>query len=860
MSALGELGRRLHMLAQRRRWRRELEEEMLLHRALRGDDRRFGNELNLRERSQAQWGWTWLETWLQDGRHGLRLLARTPLITALALVSLALGIGATTALFSLADAVIWRPLPVAHPEQIVQLTNNSEGPDWPAFSNPYWEQVRNAKGLFAGAFATGNASLRLPGLPRRFQALWVSGGYFNVLGLHPERGRLLSPGDDDRGCPAVADISAAFWRSHYGGAASAVGAMLQLSGHDFQIVGVTPPGFFGTDVGDGFDAALPLCTEALVRGKDSLLGRKNGGFLELFARLAPHESPAQAEARLEAARPLLAAGVPADERATWRVTLHGAANGWSGLRLEQGLALEILLGVAGLVWLLACANLAALMRARAEARRPEIAVRAALGAGRARLLRQLLTESLLLATGGALLGWALAAWACQAAVRFWSYSPHYPLRLNLAPDSRVLGFAIVMTLATALLVGLAPALCASDANLAAAAQRRSTVALGWRLTAIQMALALVLAAGAGLFARSLARLTGPAKGFDSDNVALVEPAAYATPAEAENPGAALRRRALLARLRALAGVTVAAASQNLPVQRSSWAVKLARAIPPSPARMVWANAISPGYFAALRQPLLAGRDFGDADTGAPVIILNLAAARVFFPHGHALGQTMSSADYGYKSAGARVVGIVADAKYLDLRRAPPPEVYFPLHAQSYAWAWFELRSPLPPATLERQARAVLGREAQLTTYTSLMDAGIKPEILLARLAELFGGLALALAGLGLYGVTAYRATRRRREFGIRMTLGADAAAIAAGVLREAAGALAAGLAAGLLLAWALTQTLRAALGKLLFDISARDLSTWLAAAAALAATAALAAWLPARRAAHAEPLAALREE
>ncbi len=506
------------------------------------------------------------------------------------------------------------------------------------------------------------------------------------------------------------------------------------------------------------------------------------------------------------------------------------------------------------------------MLARAAARRPEAAVRAALGASRLRLIRQMLSESILLALGGALLGWALAVWACQATVRFWAYSPQYPITLNLRPDARVLAFAIGITLATALLVGLLPALRASAANLAASARRETpAAALGWRLIAGQMALALVLLAGAGLFARSLARLAGPAKGFNAKQVLLVRFPSVPhdiTPAQARALEA--ERRVLLPRLRALPGIAAAASSMIIPSQGSTTRSKLGLATPGAPQRLVLDNFIAGDYFAALQTPLLRGRAFAPSDAGAAVVILNAALARRLFLHGGALGSDIASrVGFITPHPAYRVVGIVANAKYYSLTIPAPPAAYFPIPRRGCAECTIYLRSQLPQALLAREIRPLLtgaNAGAELATLQSVMDSGIKPQRQLALLSELFGVLALVLAGLGLYGVTAYNAARRRREFGIRVALGATSGAIAAQVLRGAAVALASGLAAGFFLAWLLTSVLRAEMGKLLFGITARDASTWVLAAIALAVVAALASWWPARRAAHADAMASLREE
>ncbi|MGH9476680.1 MAG: ADOP family duplicated permease [Terriglobales bacterium] len=861
MSIFGELGRRLRMLAGRRRGRRELEEEMRLHRELRGNEKKFGNELQLRERAQAQWGWTYLETWAQDARHGLRLLARTPLITALALVSLGLGIGATTALFTLANAVLLRPLPVSHPEQLMQVFTREPKMPRPSssFTNPMWEQVRDHQDVFSKAFAWSGTqfSLRQSGERLVARGAYVSGDYFATLGIKAERGRLIGPRDDVRNCPNVADISDAFWHSQFGGSPAALGATLQLGGDAgraaFTVIGVMPAGFTGTDVGWREDIAAPLCTER------SFTDIRDAWWLLVMGRLKPDVSEAAAQARLQTQAPeWMAATVPPDWPAAGqqayrarRMSLepggHGAS--WAGQR--YGAALEVLLVIAGLILLVACANLAALMLARAAARRQELAVRRALGAGRGRLIRQLLTETALLALGGLGLGAAFAVWACGAAQAL------LKLQLALAPDARVLGVAIGAAGLTALLVGLAPALAASKGSSRRTAGRRAAVAA--------VAVALVLLASAALFLRSFANLAGAHLGFDPQQVALLE-VSSPDPTQAPPPAIVAARVQALAALRALPGVRSASASFMIPTQGLQWDTPVhsrTGAIDDT-----FLNAISPGYFATLRTPVVAGRDFTRADRqgGAPVAIVNHSAARLLFPHGPVLGQELTQGD-GKDTRQARVVGVVADARYVSVRDAPPPQVYFPLQQlpEAFPTTSFELRSSLPLPMLTREVKTAMAAADPAATYRiesfpGMLAGLLLPERMLAWLAGLFGGLALLLTAIGLYGIMAYSAERRKREFGIRMALGAQPRSVLRLALGDAGRVLALGIAIGAGLSWIAARAAQATLGKLLYGLHATDTATLAAAAALLAAVSLFAAWLPARRAARVDPMRTLREE
>lgn len=870
--------RRLAMWFTRRRWRRELAEEMAVHReyrtgstpepatANRPPGTGFGNELRLLEESQQVWLWRWLEELAGDARHGLKLLARTPLITALALASLALGIGATTAVFTLAEAVVFRPLPVAQPQELVQL---HYARDRQAFSDAVFDAIRDGQHAFSAVWAEGNSYITLSSSPPvTAHAVYVSGSYFAALGLRPQRGRFFAARDHAQPCPLVAVISDTFWHSHFGGAASAVGAALAVRGHAVTVVGITPRSFFGTEVGQDFGVAFPLCAEPVLSSYD-LLNQRSGGWLMLFGRLRSGIAPAAAQADLDwlqaAVDTALPAGISAAERRNYRLRFDSAANGSPWLRGGLGLPLEILLSVTGIILLLACANLSGLMMARASARRMEIATRVALGAGRWRLVRQLLTESALLAGGGAALGCAAAVWACQAAVRFWS-PPHGHLLLSLAPDGRILGFALAVTLMTVLLVGLGPALASTRAAAASARPRAGRI-----LAAAQLAMALVLLAAAGVFLRSFRQLTGPVKGFDARGLAVITSINYqfvAGPAEAQ----------LASRLQALPGVVAVSASLFAPTQESSWGGGGLGVVPApggaitSTVPGVFLNAVSTGYFTMLRTPLLAGRTFDDSDRPGrpPVVVVNQSLASRIASGDKALGRYLEvPLAPAQPAVVARVVGVVADAKYLQLDRVAPPTAYVPLAQAQATGHWglpsFYLRSRVSSAALAHEvaplAAAVSPRSLiTVEPFTELVDRSVTPQQFLAILSELFGGLALLLSAIGLYGVVAYNATRRRAEFGIRVALGATPAAIRRLVLGDAAVTLALGAASGLALAWLGGHAARAALGTLLYGIHPTDTPTLLGAAALLAALSLAAAWLPARRAARADPLASLRQE
>src|SRR6185437_3870205 len=855
--------RRLLALFRWRSRRREVDAEIALHRELLADDRKFGNPLRLRERSLEVWGWGWLESLLQDVRHGLRLLARTPVATALALLSLTLGIGANTALFSLTDALLLRPLPVAHPEQLVRFGFRT--PNHADFSNPMWEQLRDRQRALDAVFAYAPAIFDLdPGGAETATGMYVSGSYFSSLGVPAERGALLTPADDRRGCPAVADISDRFWRSHFAAAPGAVGATLTLNGHAATVIGVFPAPFLGPQVGWGGDIVVPICQSDALRGFRSLLVA-NSWWLAVGGRLRPGESASDATAILAAQQQIWKAALPpgmdAQERQDFGLRLSPGGRGSSDLQGSYGESLEILLAVAGFVLLVACANLAGLMLARAAARRQELAVRLALGASRGRLLRQLLTESLLLALGGAAGGAVFAAWACAATEHFLSTAA-VGMALHLTPDLRVLAFALGLTLGTALLIGAMPAQSALR-GAAEAPRPQSSPApqgAGW-LVAAQLALALLLVSAAGLFLRSFANLTGPAKGFATRGIVLAT--ITAPKGERLPPG-------LDAKLRAIPGIEALSASMVVPAQGSSRGpgIEAVGGATRSAPDALW-NAVTPGFFFELRTPLLLGREFESTDSAnsPAVAILNQRLARILFPGTNALGKLIRQTTFQGPGPSAAVVGVVADVKYTALQRAAPAAAYFPVAQQPHParLLTFYLQTSRGEAGLAADLhrvteQALPGGRIRVETYDSLQAAGVKPERLLATLSEGFGALALLLAAIGLYGALAYDASRRRREFGVRTALGAEQAAIRRLVLRQAGSRLLAGTAAGLALAWIVGGMAQHGLAKLLYGVQATDAGTLLGAAALLAAVGLAAAWLPARRAARADPMLALREE
>ncbi|HLX00217.1 MAG TPA: ABC transporter permease [Candidatus Acidoferrales bacterium] len=853
--------------------------------------REFGNETIVREVTRDMWGWRWIENFLQDVRYGLRMLRKNPGFTAVAVLTLALGISANTAIFSLVDTVMLKVLPVQNPEELVQLATiqpQSDGEPNPYYTNPLWEQIRDSQDIFSSDFAWSDWTLNLAqgGAAQNVNASYVSGNYFNSLGVNPAAGRLLTASDDYRGCPGTAVLSYGFWQEHYGGGPNAVGSMLSLNAHPFQVVGVTSPGFFGVDVGHKFDVAIPICSEAIIHGKNTMLAMRSSWWIEIMGRPKAGISREQLNARLRVLSPgIFAATVPPNWKPDMQqkylkriLNASPSATGISNLRRTYTQPLRMLMVVVGLVLLIACANIASLMLARSAARRKEIAVRLAMGASRFRLIRQLLTECILLSCAGAVLGVLFARWGCAVLVRLISTTRN-PIFLQLTLDSRVLAFTAGVAILTGLLFGILPAFRSTHVSLASAmkgsqaeeSESHSHSRPGRWIVASQVALSLVLMIVAGLFLRSFTNLLTLDAGFDRSNVLLVNSNFH----NANIPPVQFdaMERQILDRLKALPGVISVSQSVLTPLSRNQWDNYLfvdGGGGPTGDDADAYLNYVSPGYFTTLRSPILAGRDFNAGDTaGAPFVgIVNETLARKFFPHTDPIGRYVHlEPEQGKPPDPIRIVGILKDAKYNSLRDETPPTAYFPfaqLNALTYGVIdnpVFEVRTTSPPATLAHAAeQAITGLNKAIDlnfgTLQQQVDDSLRQEQLLATLSGFFGGLALFLAMIGLYGVLAYMVTQRRKEIGIRMALGAGSSAILRLILRDVAILLAAGIAAGLGLSlWAtrLVQTM-------LFELSARDTGTITLAIALLAVVALVAGYLPARRASRMDPNAILHDE
>jgi predicted permease len=824
----------------------------------------------------------------RDLRHGVRLLRLNPGFAIVAMLSLALGVGANTAIFQLLDAVRIRTLPVADPGELVEvrIDNAKNGRSGqfsgrrPMLTNPQFEELRQHQQAFSGlaAWGTSRFNMATRGEARNATGLWVNGEFFSTLGIKPLLGRLLTPADDVRGCAAPSLVASyGFWQRELGGDASAIGRTIVLEQHAYQVVGVTPPQFFGLEVGRTFDVAMPLCSEALFR-VESALDKRDVWFLALFGRLKPGWTKERATAQLAAISPnLFQATLPPKYRTddtasylTFKFAAFPAATGVSSLRRDYETPLWMLLWTTGLVLVIACANLANLMLARATAREREIAVRLAIGASRGRVVRQLLAESLLLAFLGGAGGLLVANWLSRFLVALLTTDSNR-MFIDLTTDWRVFAFAAALACLTCLIFGVTPAIRATSTEPGVAMKAgsrgmtdsRERFGLRRGLVVVQVAMSLVLVVGALLFVRSLRNLLVLDAGFHQDGVLVVN-----FDLKAANIPAAGRREAfnsLTARLRALPGVDAAAEAFIVPVSGSGWNNRI---VLDGAARkeIVNFNSVGSGYFRTLGTPMLSGRDFDQRDTTASgrVAIVTERFAKLFFDGQNPVGRTFQVEEgAGVERPVYEIVGLAKDAKYTDLREEFTPIAFLAATQEKkldpYLQVVVRSSAPLSLLTSEITGAVVSTEPAAVLEYqpmASMVRDSLMRERLMAMLSGFFGILAGVLATIGLYGVMSYMVERRRNEIGIRIALGADRREVVTMIMREAATLLIAGLIVGGLAAVGAAQWATA----LLFGLRPSDPTTLVAAALALSLVAALASYVPAWRAAHVSPTSALREE
>jgi len=837
----------------------------------------FGNPASLRERVHDVDVLSWLESFLMDLRYAARVLRTHPAFTSVVVLSLALGIGANTAIFSLVDAVLLRPVPVRQPEGLVRLTMG-EGRD--SFTHPLFEAIRDSRALSEPlAFADWRLDLNTGGVVRHAEGSFVSGGYFEALGVRPARGRVLRPADDTRGCPGAAVLSHAYWQREYGAAPDVIGRSIHLNGHPLEIVGVAQAGFTGLRVGQASEVFVPLCALDVLGQIPDILDARSVWFLDVLGRRRPGQTLPDLQAALSATAPaIFEATTPerwtGEQRQRYRsrsLEALPAARGVSSLRGQYREALFALLGVVGVVLLIACANVAQLLLARTAARRHEVATRLALGCGRGRLVRQLLTESLLLAFLGAALGGLLARPAASLLVTLLSQGGHAVV-LDLTLDTGILAFTVALAVGTGLLFGIVPALSAArvDPRTASSAGARGLVGgrrqrLPRGIVACQVALSLVLVAAAGLLLTSFRRLLSIDPGFQATGVLLVD-ADWSGANLPEERLSGLHRE-LLERVRQLPGVTQASASLLTPIGGSLWDedVFVDGSEEPEGGRLlVWLNAVSDGYLETLQTRLIRGRDLTPQDDGAsPVVLVNQTLARRFFGDADPLGRKIRTRGAEAPGPAMEIVGVVEDAKYQRLDETTPPTAYVPI-AQADLWMpsiRLALRargapSGLVPAVVDAIRDVHPGITLQMRPMSEQVAGSLARPRLLALLSGFFGALALALAVIGLYGTMAYDVARRRAEIGVRLALGAERSGILRLVAAEAGRTIALGVALGGLLTLGTTRWLAA----LLYGVTALDPAVLGLSALVLAAAAMAAGLLPAWRATGVDPMAALREE
>jgi putative ABC transport system permease protein len=840
----------------------------------------FGGLDQAKEYCRDVRGTRWFEDLVMDLRYGLRMLAASRTFTLVAVFSLALGIGANTAIFTLVNSLLLKTLPVHEPERLVRVDG-----EW---TNPIWEEIKSRQhDLFAGAAAWSATRFDLSrgGQEQPVEGLWASGEFFGVYGVRAILGRTFTAENDQRGggsAATVAVISYAFWQRHYGGAADAVGKTLTLNRVPFTVIGVTPPGFAGPVMGRSFDVAVPLRTVDVLEsgGQESRLDGRSTWWLDITARLKDNQSIEQATAALRGVQPAIREATtptnwPAEHLKEYlreALALSSSSQGPAFLRQQFEQPLVTIMTVVGLVLLIACANIATLMLARAAGRRHELTMRLALGASRARVARQLLTESLLLAGIGALLGLGFAQWGSTLLVSQFTTDSN-PLTLDLALDWRVLGFTAAVAVLTALLFGVAPAMTTRRLAPMDALKEQGRGAGGGRhsmtspFVVAQIALSVVLLVGAGLFLQTFYSLLTREVGFDRESILLANVDIQRSQIDES------RRADLYARLAEAAarvpGVERAAASLLTPVSGMGW--NNAFEIPDQPQlsirqRLSFINAVTAGWHSVYGMRLVGGREFSEADReGAPpVVIVNEAFAKKFLKPGSALGQIVQPSERpdGQRPPAMEVVGVVRDAAYRNLREEIPPTIFIPM-AQSeivFPSGAVAVRTSLEPLSLVRSLTEALTRvdpdvSIAFRPLSDQVAGRMVRERVMAMLGGFFGLLALLLSAVGLFGVTSYSVNLRRAEIGVRMALGADISRVIRLVLGRSTRLVVLGVAIGV----GLSLWLAKFVGTLLYGLEPRDTATLVIAVVMMLVIGTVAAFIPAWRAARIEPVEVLRE-
>ncbi|HEY2460253.1 MAG TPA: ABC transporter permease [Candidatus Acidoferrum sp.] len=824
---------------------------------------------------------------MKDLKLALRTLRKSPIFTLTAIVILALGIGANTAIFQLLDAVRLRSLPVMEPGQLasVQIQGGNQGfginvgSGGTQLTYPLWEQIRRGQRGFSGIFAWAEGEFRLgEGLQeRQARGLWIGGPMFATLGLTPLRGRFFSEQEDQPGCGTPgAVISYALWQSEFGGQDSAIGSNLMIQGRSTPVIGVTPASFFGLVVGNQFDFIVPFCSSTQSVPGSDVLTRKDYFWPSVLGRLKPGWTLQQASAQLQAISPgIFQATEPSayssavlDQYRSFQLAAYPAGNGISSLRDAYDKSLYLLLGITGLVLLIACANLANLMLARAMTRTREMAVRLALGASRSRLVDQLLAEGLVLAAGGAILGTLVARIFSSALVRLLATTGR-PLELDLSIDWRVLAFTSAMAIITCLVFSLAPAFRSShvDPGIALKMGSRGTTSgreqFSFQRTLVvsQIAVSLVLMVGALLFVHSFLNLVSVDPGLRQKGIVITQVnlrRLHLPPERFEQVG-----QDVLAQIRSLPQVDSAATATIIPLTGNTWTLGVHIGNADDTSMFTWA---SPEYFTTMGIPLLSGRDFSPQDTvNSPrVAIVNETFVRRFFGGENPEGKVIrTKPEPNFPEAEYQIVGVTKDTKYSDLRQEIPPMSFAPASQYPAIGPWENvfIRSAAPTAVIIGAVREKLREfnpeiRADFHVLQNVVQDGMVRERMMAMLSGFFGVLAVLLATVGLYGIISYIVAMRKNEIGIRMALGASRRNVAGIVVKQTLQLVSLGIAAGV----ALSLVAAKGAGSLLFGLRPYDPLTLVVASVFLGIVALLASYLPALRASRLNPMQVLREE
>lgn len=876
---MGEMWRKLRFILGRRRLEQELDEEMRYHAEMTGRAR-FGNLTLLKEKSRREWGFHWLETCGQDLRFARRLLGKSPMFAIVAIVSLALGIGANSAIFSVIYAVVLRSLPVQHPEQLAQLAYDDpgEGRIVRNFPYPFYKELRSHTDLFSSLLCQTGASpsFSVNGTAERVTSEMVSANYFDVLGLRPYLGHLFLPSDEtSAGANPVVVLSYGFWQRRFGGDPKIIGTTVDLNTTPMTIIGVSPPEFDSLQPGYQPDIRVPITMQPQMYLGSSYLDSRHDWWLNIVGRLRPGVSIQRATSALTATlHAYMEQNYTGKKLRLFRARHIDVLPAGTGLETNAKKAakqLYFLMAVVALVLLSSCLNIANLLLARTAARQREIAVRLALGVARRRLIRQLLTESLLLAVLGAAFGLVVAFFGSRVLVSF-LLAGQRGVALDAKPDVHVLAFTLLVGFATGILFGIAPALWSVRVELSSNLKGEESAVFGhltWpkAFVSFQVALSLLLLIGAGLFLKSLDKLRTLDLGFDKHDVLVVS--ADPTLIGYSQDRARAFYQEVRDRIAHLPGVLSVSLS-NIGLLTGSWGSGITvegyqnKENDLGPDRDI----AGPGYFTTMRVPILQGRDFGPQDHAhSPhVAIVNETFARYYFGKSNPIGKHIGPGDGGPAPADFAIVGVVKDGKYASLREETPRFWYIPYEQFSETREIHGLRfyirtarDPKSEIGAVRQAFRAVDPKVALFNFQTLeqqIDTSLATDRMVAMLSTFFSFLATLVSAIGLYGVLTYAITRRTREIGIRMALGAQYSTVIRSVMSEVVVLVFAGIGLGLLCAIVLGRFVE----PLLFEVKTSDLETLVGATVLALVVTLLAGYLPARRAASVEPTRALRYE